>query len=160
MKDARVVGGVSPLQAEQVLHQRYQALHDISSHVQQATALTASVADRLALRSAQLDRIFGSLTPAVFRRLHRQQRRRDEIYRHVSQHLKDVQELCDVREGEAKRATEVLRDVAQRERNLGKRVDELAERMGLEEGVSLDVIEERMREMKEEEDARDLATMF
>lgn len=159
-KNARNVGGVSPSEVEDVLRQRYRNLLGFSAHVQQATAMTANIAHRLAVRSAQLDRIMSSLSPGVYRRVDRQQRRRDEIYRHVSQHLRDVQELCETREEEAKRATDELAHMVERERLMSESIAELAEWLGLDERLDLDEVEKRVREIKVQEDARDLARMF
>ena len=122
--------------------------------------MTANIAHRLAVRSAQLDRIMSSLSPGVYRRVDRQQRRRDEIYRHVSQHLRDVQELCETREEEAKRATDELAHMVERERLMSESIAELAEWLGLDERLDLDEVEKRVREIKVQEDARDLARMF
>ncbi|KAK0386528.1 hypothetical protein NLU13_6363 [Sarocladium strictum] len=160
LKNARNVGGIPPTQAEETIRQRYHTLHNLESCVQQATAINSSLNHRIASRSAQLDRVFLSLTPAVVGRLRQQQKRRDEIYRHVSGHLREVQELCEIRQKEAARAMAELDDMQEIERDLSERIADLAGKMGLDEGVDLDEIERRIWVMRAEEEEKDMAMMF
>jgi hypothetical protein len=151
---------VSPLQAENVLRQRYQKFLGLSAQLQQTTALTATIAHQLAVRSAQFDRFMGSFSPPVYRRLTRQARRRDEIYRHVSQHLRAVQKMCETREEEAKKATDELRDLIERDKSMNEHIAKMAEWIGLDEAASLDEMERKVRQIRSDEDERDLERMF
>lgn len=160
MRDAPDLAGVAPSQVEQTLRERYQKLQNLAGHKAQAIKFTQEAEQRCAAVSQQLERIISSLDPRVLDRLSKEQRRREEIYRHVSQHLRDVEELCEQRAAEVAKAGEALGIAVAHERDLQEKVASLADKVGWGDVTDLDGIELRLTEMKEEEELKDMECMF
>lgn len=162
MKSARDVAGIPPQDAEDTLRQRYQALHALSHQHHQATTLSTAISARLSGQASQLKRIISSLEPELLARTQKRQRRRQDIFRHVSQHLRDVDAACAVKMVEASAAAEELAELSAKEREMREQIAELAEKVGWEgEGVpDLDGIERWLKEVKSEGEVDETDCMF
>lgn len=71
-----------------------------------------------------------------------------------------MQQRCEVREVEARKAMEELEYMQEQEQELEWRIEDAVEKIGMEEGLDLGEIERRIRAIQLEEDERDMAQMF
>jgi hypothetical protein len=95
MNPLQLVGGIEPSRAEDVLQQRYQRLLQDTVALRGATNNLYEAEARLVERAAHLDRLSAGLEHHLSKNARRNQRRQRSILRHVSQHLRDVEERCE-----------------------------------------------------------------
>jgi hypothetical protein len=160
VRDARDVGGVRPIDAEDVLRQRYQILQDLSTHKSQAVNLSREVGKRIEVKTKQLNHTLCMLSQKAAEESVERQQRRNEIYRHVSQHLRDVKDLCDMRREEALQATNELSLLIRTEQELDDQIGSLVRQAAWEDGARLNEMGRNPRDAEVKEDFDDMVNMF
>lgn len=154
------MAGVSPWDVPRTISERLQNLQKLESELQDKTEDFNANLEHFACQSQQFDNAFGSLTPGVFKRSHRDQARRNDIYRHVSQYLRDIEKKCDDKVQEISNVEGKLVQLRKAKADLHDKMTGAAEMMGMEHGWDLDELEAKILRIKAEEDEKDMALMF
>ncbi|KAM5355663.1 hypothetical protein ACJ41O_002309 [Fusarium nematophilum] len=145
--DARTVAGVDPREAGNVLRHHYSIIRRCDVAEEKACNGIVSARERIDARAAQLERVTADVKAIMNKKNRRNsERRRRAIYRHVSQHLRQVQERSTARHDETFQAALKLAELLKREKTLVDQLTEEAERIGLE-GMTPDDIERAVRRM-------------
>ncbi|KAF7559889.1 hypothetical protein G7046_g4270 [Stylonectria norvegica] len=132
-EDAPFVGGIPPHEAEAELLQRHETLGKCLSAERKATLGIAAAEEGIAHYQAQLERVSASVNALLDKRAQEKARRQRQIYRRVSQHLKEIQELSDAKHSQAWDMTLRLAALMAQERDLAKKVVLQARQVGVVE---------------------------
>ncbi|KJZ75048.1 hypothetical protein HIM_05534 [Hirsutella minnesotensis 3608] len=151
--------GVPTKCLDEELRRRYQRLQDATDSVAQAVEEKSVVQERIARRSAQAQQVAAGVNMIQQRGLRRnqdsmrQRREREEIYRHVEQHLRGVASRALEAEHHAARHWDELDGLLSAEQRIYSCMRQMALTVGLGDAVHPDEIEEQVMRMSREGEA-------
>lgn len=151
--DAPLVGGVPPRAVEEALRRGHRFFHQTAQAERQSRIAMAATEARISLRAAQLERITYAVENVLGQREQRHEAahaRRCDIYRHVSQHLHDLETRCGEKLLEGQRLDCELGELLAVEREVEQTAREQARRIGVDGQDDLDRIEEAVRRLEAE----------
>ncbi|KAF7542324.1 hypothetical protein G7Z17_g11669 [Cylindrodendrum hubeiense] len=140
-EDARVVNGISPQEAPAVIRQRHDTLEKCLVVEKKAFENIAAAEKRISLREAQLDRVSASVNMILEMKTRKPNRRRGDIYRHVSQHLRELNEKAEVKYEETWELALQLASLLTKEKELEMKMKEEAQKVGVDGLSGADEIE-------------------
>ena len=146
--DARPLNGIPAETAQAALKEQHQLLEQKTNEQTQSKIARLVVANRVCLRIAQLERVSQRVAEVVRRRRDQRERRhRESIYRHVSQHLKEVRDMCDWKDEQISREERMLQDALGREREVEELIRREAGKVGIGGEVELHELEEMLERL-------------
>ncbi|CAM1504214.1 Fc.00g018050.m01.CDS01 [Cosmosporella sp. VM-42] len=130
-KGARLIAGVAPLNVEKELQERRKRLEEAIKSKEGASEDIAAAEYRLSLRRAQAERMAASITTLLNKDNIKIERRRKAIYRHVSQHLREVEEKTKLEDRDFQQMADRLADLQKEEQELAERIVMASRRVGV-----------------------------
>ncbi|KAI5462299.1 hypothetical protein BGZ63DRAFT_209994 [Mariannaea sp. PMI_226] len=153
--DARKVDGVSPQRAEHVLQQRLDELHRAVEGENHVCRDISASEKRIRHREAQLGRVAATVTAIMQKRACRQGRRREKLYRHISQHLREVKERTERKREKNWQMAKYMASLLAKEHLLGVRVNAEAHKVGIYGVMEPDEVERALESLLNREDECD-----
>ncbi|KAM0440716.1 hypothetical protein ACHAPT_000017 [Fusarium lateritium] len=129
--DARNVAGTKPIEAEAAIRQCRYIIHRCTETGRDLYNNIAAARERIDARAAQLERVVYSVQDLVEMRERRASRRREAIYRQVSQHLRDAAQEASRVQAHTQQMSHELQQLLHREKQLVECVAATARRVGL-----------------------------
>lgn len=148
-EDARIVNGISPEEAPAAIRQRYDVLDKCLQAEKNAVENIAATGKRIGIRSAQLERVSASVNAILEMKARKQNYRREEIYRHVSQHLRELKEKGEAKHEETWEMALQLASLLTKERELESKMKEEAQKVGVDGVSEADEIERVLQRLLE-----------
>ncbi|KAH6990535.1 hypothetical protein BKA56DRAFT_667095 [Ilyonectria sp. MPI-CAGE-AT-0026] len=148
-EDARMVNGISPEEAPAAIRQRYDVLDKCLQAEKNAVENIAATEKRISIRSAQLERVSASVNAILEMKARTQNCRREEIYRHVSQHLRELKEKGEAKHEETWEMALQLASLLTKERELESKMKEEAQKVGVDGVSEADEIERVLQRLLE-----------
>ncbi|KPM35131.1 hypothetical protein AK830_g11449 [Neonectria ditissima] len=145
--DARVVNGISPRDAEAMLAQRYGSLQQRLEAEQNAFEQIAATEKRVSRREAQLERVSTSVNTILELKANKVNHRREEIYRHVSQHLRELEAKGHAKDEETWEMANQLANLLTKEMELEAKMREEARKVGLDDITEIDEVERALQHL-------------
>ncbi|KAK7403569.1 hypothetical protein QQX98_010662 [Neonectria punicea] len=145
--DARAVDGISPREAEVALSKRYNALRQCLDAEKQAAEKIAATEKRLGLREAQLERVCTSVNTILEKKTTTPDNRRQEIYRHVSQHLRELEAKGKAKHEVTWEMAHQLTGLLAKERELEAKIKEEARKVGVDDISEVDEVETTLQHL-------------
>ncbi|KAH7156810.1 hypothetical protein EDB81DRAFT_854851 [Dactylonectria macrodidyma] len=140
-KDARIVNGISPQKAAAMIRQRHKTLKHCIEVEQMALESIIATEGRVTLREAQLERVSATVNAIIEMKASKQHRRRRDIYRHVSQHLRGLKEKGEMKHQETWELALQLASLLTKEKELEAKMKEEAQKVGIDGVMEADEIE-------------------
>ncbi|KAF4997313.1 hypothetical protein FDECE_12101 [Fusarium decemcellulare] len=147
---ARTVARIDPREAEQMLRRHHSIIRRCDAAELQAQNGITSARQRVDARASQLERVTASIKYLNDTKNRKSIRRRRAIYRHVSQHLRELQERVKVRHEETWEMSMELANLLSREKQLVDQLTEEAARIGLD-GMNPNEIERAVQRLMDGE---------
>ncbi|KAH7155236.1 hypothetical protein B0J13DRAFT_654877 [Dactylonectria estremocensis] len=140
-KDARTVNGISSQKAAVMIRRRHKTLEASIEIEQMALKNIVEAEKQITLREAQLERVSATVNTIIEIKANKQHRRRRDIYRHVSQHLRGLQEKAEVKYNETWELALQLASLLTKVKDLEAKMKEEAQKVGIYGAIAADDIE-------------------